>query len=161
MLRPQITINKWEKVYQGNFAINMDAKGRLAIPTKVRDLLQSDCSGSVIVTANTTEKCLLVYPEPCWRQKLPEIKSLPSTNKKAARIKRVVLGYATSLTVDDANGRILIPPTLRDYASLEKKIVLVGQVDYLELWSEAHWQSYLDEDDDNEEMPASLSEFSF
>ncbi|WP_339668715.1 division/cell wall cluster transcriptional repressor MraZ [Dasania marina] len=148
-------------MYQGNFAINMDAKGRLAIPTKVRETLQSDCGGSIVVTANTTEKCLLVYPEPRWQQKLPEIKNLSSTNKRAARIKRVVLGYATALEVDEGNGRVLIPPTLREYAGLEKKIVLVGQVDYLELWSEENWQSYLDEEDDDEEMPASLSEFSF
>ena len=139
----------------------MDAKGRLAIPTKVRELLQSDCSGNIVVTANTTEKCLLVYPEPRWQEKLPEIKNLPSTNKKAARIKRVVLGYATSLEVGESNGRVLIPPTLRDYAGLEKKIVLVGQVDYLELWSEDNWQAYLNEEDDDDEMPASLSEFSF
>ncbi len=139
----------------------MDAKGRLAIPTKVRDLLQSDCSGSIVVTANTTEKCLLVYPEPRWLQKLPEIKSLSSTNKKAERIKRAVLGYATSLEVDESTGRVLIPPTLRDYAGMVKRIVLVGQVDYLELWSEENWYLYLNEEEGDEEMPASLSEFSF
>lgn len=148
-------------MYQGNFAISMDAKGRLAIPTKVRDMLQSDCGGSIVVTANPNEKCLVVYPEPRWREKLPEIKKMSSTHKRSARLKRVVLGYASPLEIDDATGRILIPPTLRDYAGLEKKIVLVGQVDYLELWSEDNWQSYLDDEEDEGDMPESFSEFSF
>lgn len=142
-----------EKVYLGSNAINMDAKGRLAIPTKVRETLVSDCGGRIVITAHTEEKCLLVYPEPEWLNKLPAIEKLPNINKKAARMQRLLLGYATSLEVDEDNGRILIPPTLREFAGLEKKLMLVGQSNKMELWSESNWFTYLDDDDDDGDVP--------
>ena len=110
-------------MYLGSNAISMDAKGRLAIPAKVRDALLSDCGGRIVVTAHTEERCLLVYPEQQWQQLLPQIESLPNINRKAAKMQRVLLGYATNLEVDEANGRILLPPTLREYAGLEKKLM--------------------------------------
>lgn len=143
-------------MYQGSFAINMDAKGRLAIPTKVREALQSDCGGDIVVTANPDDKCLVVYPRRRWLEKLPDIKRLPNSNKKAAKMKRALIGYATDLEVAEANGRVLIPPTLREFAGLEKKVFLVGQDDYLELWDEDRWQAYLGSEDEGE-MP----DFSF
>ncbi len=141
-------------MYLGSNAINMDAKGRLAIPAKVRESLWSDCSGHIVVTAHTEEKCLLVYPEPEWQKKLPAIENLPNINKKAARMQRLLLGYATAMDVDEANGRVLIPPTLREFAGLEKKVMLVGQSNKLELWSEDNWLNYLGAaDDDDGEVP--------
>lgn len=143
-------------MYQGSFSISMDAKGRLAIPAKVREALQSDCSGNIVVTANPDDKCLVAYPRPRWLEKLPDIKRLPNSNKKAAKMKRALIGYATELEVAESNGRVLIPPTLREFAKLEKKVVLVGQDDYLEIWDEQRWQAYLDDEDEGE-MP----DFSF
>ncbi len=140
-------------MYLGSNAISMDAKGRLAIPAKVRDALLSDCGGRIVVTAHTEERCLLVYPEQQWQQLLPQIESLPNINRKAAKMQRVLLGYATSIEVDEANGRVLLPPTLREYAGLEKKLMLVGQGKKLELWSEEEWAKYLDAAGDEEEIP--------
>lgn len=140
-------------MYLGSNAISMDAKGRLAIPAKVRDALLSDCGGRIVVTAHTEERCLLVYPEQQWQQLLPQIESLPNINRKAAKMQRVLLGYATNLEVDETNGRILLPPTLREYAGLEKKLMLVGQGKKLELWSEEEWAKYLDAAGDDEEIP--------
>ncbi|ARN74713.1 division/cell wall cluster transcriptional repressor MraZ [Oceanicoccus sagamiensis] len=140
-------------MYLGSNAISMDAKGRLAIPAKVRDALLSDCGGRIVVTAHTEERCLLVYPEQQWQQLLPQIESLPNINRKAAKMQRVLLGYATNLEVDEANGRILLPPTLREYAGLEKKLMLVGQGKKLELWSEEEWAKYLDAAGDEDEIP--------
>ncbi len=140
-------------MYLGSNAISMDAKGRLAIPAKVRDALLSDCGGRIVVTAHTEERCLLVYPEQQWQQLLPQIESLPNINRKAAKMQRVLLGYATNIEVDEANGRILLPPTLREYAGLEKKLMLVGQGKKLELWSEQEWAKYLDAAGDEEEIP--------
>lgn len=140
-------------MYLGSNAISMDAKGRLAIPAKVRDALLSDCGGRIVVTAHTEERCLLVYPEQQWQQLLPQIEGLPNINRKAAKMQRVLLGYATSLEVDEANGRVLLPPTLRDYAGLDKKLMLVGQGKKLELWSEEEWAKYLDAEGDEEEIP--------
>ncbi|MFA7552645.1 MAG: division/cell wall cluster transcriptional repressor MraZ [Spongiibacteraceae bacterium] len=139
-------------MYLGSNAISMDAKGRLAIPAKVRDMLLSACGGRIVVTAHTEERCLLIYPEQQWEQLLPQIENLPNINRKAAKMQRLLLGYATSLEIDEANGRILLPPTLRDYAGLDKKLMLVGQGKKLELWSETEWFNYLDATEDDDEV---------
>lgn len=141
-------------MYLGSHAINMDAKGRLAIPARVRDSLLEDCGGRLVVTAHTEERCLLVYPEPQWREILPKIEALPSFNKVARRAQRLLIGYACELQVD-TNGRVLIPPTLREYAGLEKKLMLVGQGKKLELWSEDRWMSWIDDEGDGE-MPEEM-----
>lgn len=144
-------------MYLGSHAISMDAKGRLAIPTKVRDALMADCGGRIVVTAHTEQRCLLVYPQQQWQTLLPQIESLPNINAKAAKMQRLLLGYATPLEVDDSNGRVLLSSTLRDYAGLEKKLMLVGQGKKLELWSEQEWFKYLSADGDaDEEVPAEV-----
>ena len=137
----------------------MDAKGRLAIPTKVRELLLADCGGRIVVTAHTDERCLLIYPEHEWNQKLPEIKALPNRNKKAARMQRRLLGYATPMEVDESTGRLLLAPTLRDFAGLDKKLMLVGMLNRYELWDEQAWFDYLNEDDDDEDELDAVSNF--
>ena len=68
----------------------MDAKGRMAIPTKIRESLASFCEGRIIVTAHTEERCLLVYPEDQWKEILPKIESLPSFNKVARRTTTII-----------------------------------------------------------------------
>lgn len=144
-------------MYLGSNAISMDVKGRLAIPTKVRDALMSDCGGRIVVTAHTEERCLLVYPEHQWQALLPQIESLPNINAKAAKMQRLLLGYATPLEIDDSNGRVLLPSTLREYAGLEKKLMLVGQGKKLELWSEEEWFKYLkSEEDADDEVPSEV-----
>ncbi len=139
-------------MFLGSHAINMDAKGRMAIPTKIRESLSSFCGGRVVVTAHTEERCLLVYPESQWQEVLPKLESLPSLNKAARRIQRLMIGYATPLEMD-ANGRILLPPTLREYAGLEKKTMLVGQGKKFELWSEKGWFEWLEESGADDELP--------
>ncbi len=133
----------------------MDAKGRMAIPAKVRDTLASVCEGRLVVTAHTEERCLLVYPEPQWLDLQPKIEALPNIHRKARRMQRLLLGYATPLELD-GNGRVLLPQTLRDYASLEKKLMLIGQGKKLELWSESGWRQELDTGDDDESMPEEM-----
>lgn len=133
----------------------MDAKGRMAIPTKIRESLADVCAGRIVVTAHTEERCLLVYPESQWEEIRPQVEGLPSFNKVARRTQRLMLGYATPLEMD-ANGRILVPPTLRDYAGLEKKLMLVGQGKKFELWSESRWFDWLDESDGDDEMPPEM-----
>lgn len=131
----------------------------MAIPAKIRDALVSECDGRLVVTAHTEERCLLVYPEPQWEELLPKIENLPNIKRKARLAQRLLLGYATPLELD-GNGRVLLPPTLRDYACLEKKLMLVGQGRKLELWSESSWFEWLHaagEDDDMPEEMLSLS----
>lgn len=137
----------------------MDAKGRMAIPTRIREALVAACGGRLVVTAHTEERCLLVYPEPQWEEILPQIQALPSLNKAARRVQRLLIGYACPLEVD-GNGRILVPPTLRSYANLDKKLMLVGLGNKLELWSEDGWFDLLDEPAEGA-MPEELQSLAF
>ncbi len=125
-------------VFRGVQHINMDAKGRLAIPARQREPLLSSSSGQVVVTIDTQVSCLLIYPLPVWEQLEKDIQNLPTLKPAVRRFQRLVLGYATDLEMDD-NGRLLLPQALRDHAKLDKRVVLVGQGKKLELWSEDLW----------------------
>jgi MraZ protein len=125
-------------MFRGINGINIDPKGRIAMPTRYRERLQLDSKSAVVVTIDTEERCLLVYPVPAWEDIESKIAALPSFNPAARRIQRLLIGHATDVEMD-AQGRILLPPMLRDYAGLTKKAVLVGQGKKFELWDEAHW----------------------
>src|SRR5690554_2289590 len=99
----------------------MDAKGRMAIPTRVREGLMESCGGRLVLTAHTEERCLLMYPEPKWQEILPRIQNLPAMSKEVRRVQRLLIGHACALELD-SNGRILVPPTLRAHANLEEII---------------------------------------
>ncbi len=116
----------------------MDAKGRLAMPARQREPLLSQCEGRIVVTIDTQTTCLAIYPLPEWERIERDIQNLPALKPAVKRFQRLMLGYATDLELD-ANGRMLLPPALRDYARLDKKLVLVGQGNKLELWSEELW----------------------
>jgi len=135
-------------VFQGSQSINVDAKGRFAVPSRYREVLLAVCEGRMVVTANPYERCLNVYPETQWQEVKSKIEALPNGNKKVRRLQRLVLGNASELEMD-GNGRLLLPQTLRDYANLDKKAMLVGLGDKAELWSEQSWNEMLDEDDDD------------
>lgn len=145
-------------MYLGSYSINLDAKGRIAMPSKVRESLVAECGARLVLTAHTEERCLLVYPEPVWLELLPKIQRLPNMNKAARRTQRLLMGYATQVELD-ANGRLLVPPPLREYGNLDKKLMLVGQGNKLELWSEESWANWLDAEDDGE-MPDELLQLS-
>jgi MraZ protein len=131
-------------VFRGVQHINMDAKGRLAMPARQREPLVSQSSSQVVVTIDTQSKCLIIYPMPEWERIEKDIQSLPALKPAVKRFQRLMLGYATDLELD-GNGRLLLPQPLRDYAQLEKKLVLVGQGNKLELWSEALWLAERDQ----------------
>lgn len=143
-------------MFQGSHNINMDTKGRIAIPARHRETIADESEGRIVMTAHTQDRCVLVYPESEWAVILPKIEALPTFNKVALRAQRLLIGYATAVELD-ANGRVLVPPTLRDYARLDKKIMLVGLGKKLELWSEEAWlQSVADIQVDGEEMPPEM-----
>jgi MraZ protein len=116
----------------------MDAKGRLAMPTRLREPLRVQSEGQVVVTIDTQTTCLAIYPLPEWERIEREIQDLPTLKPAVKRFQRLMLGYATDLELD-GNGRLLLPQSLRDYAQLDKAVVLVGLGNKLELWSEALW----------------------
>ncbi len=130
-------------MFRGINGINIDTKGRIAMPTKYRDRLQLDSKSSVVLTIDTEERCLLLYPLPEWEEIERKIAALPSFNPAARRIQRLLIGHATDVEMD-AQGRILLPPLLREYAGLNKRAVLVGQGKKFELWDETHWTNSRD-----------------
>jgi len=146
-------------VFRGVQHINMDAKGRLAMPARQREPLLSRCDGQIVVTIDTQSNCLVVYPLPEWERIEQEIQGLPALNPAVKRFQRLMLGYATDLELD-GNGRMLLPQPLREYAQLDKKLVLVGQGNKLELWSEALWlaerDKALQDSGPEAELPAEL-----
>jgi len=145
-------------MFRGINGINIDAKGRIVMPTRYRERLQLDSRNAVVLTIDTEERCLLLYPLPAWEEIERKLASLPSFNPAARRIQRLLIGHATDVEMD-GQGRLLLPPLLRDYAGLKKRVVLVGQGKKFELWDEAHWEAcrnrWLDEESD---MDSSLPE---
>ncbi|MEY2909352.1 MAG: division/cell wall cluster transcriptional repressor MraZ [Pseudomonadota bacterium] len=110
----------------------------MAVPARQRESLLAKCEGRVVMTIDTQAPCLAIYPLPEWERIESDIQGLPALNPAVKRFQRLVLGYASDLELD-GNGRVLLPQSLRDYAQLEKKAVLVGQGNKLELWSEDLW----------------------
>lgn len=124
-------------MFRGINSINIDVKGRLSIPTRYRESLGQD---KIVVTIDTEEACLLLYPEKTWQVIEDNLQKLPSFNNHARRIQRLLIGHATDVELDSA-GRVLIPPMLRDYSKLQKKVVLIGQGNKFEIWDEDLWQT--------------------
>ena len=141
-------------MFYGSHAISMDSKERIAVPSRVRELLE-ECNGNVVLTAHTENRCLHMYPESQWQEILPKIEALPSFNKVSRRAKLLLIGHASPLQLD-ANGRVLVPPTLREYAKIEKKLMLVGQGKGLELWNEDKFAEYIDSSIDSDDMPEGM-----
>ena len=149
-------------MFRGATKITLDAKGRMAIPTRYRERLAARCDGQIIVTVDK-DHCLLVYPLPDWEELERKLVRLPSMNKAARRLVRIMVGYATEVEAD-ASGRILVSRELREFASLDKHAVLIGQGNKFELWDEQTWndkrEAWLEIDDDGE-LPPDLESIAF
>lgn len=160
-----LTLEEDNAVFRGINGLNIDAKGRVVMPTRYRDRLQLDSHSSVILTIDTEERCLLLYPVPEWEEIERKLAGLPSFNPAARRIQRLLIGHATDVEMD-GQGRILLPPLLREYAGLTKRAVLVGQGRKFELWDETHWdqsrERWLQEESDlsESELPDEVKSIS-
>ncbi len=140
--------------------MSLDAKGRIVLPARYRDRLLEICQSQLVVTIDTDQPCLLIYPLPEWELIEEKIEALPSFNPTTRRIQRLLIGHATEIEVD-GNGRMLLSAPLRDYAQLGKKVVLIGQGKKFELWDEAVWTERMQEwlgDGNSDEMPDALAE---
>jgi len=159
---------KGEKVFRGVMAINLDAKGRFAIPTRYREELQDICEGQLVVTVAVNEKCigepgcLWLYPLPEWEKLELTISKLPTLNKMAGKLRRFMIGNATEAEMD-GQGRLLLSEKLRRFASMEKKLILVGQLNKFEIWNELAWAAKENEwmDGGDDEGLAELGNLSF
>jgi MraZ protein len=141
-------------MFRGANKLTLDTKGRLVMPTRYRELLNERCAGRLVVTVDHDE-CLLIYPRPDWEEKERVLMSLPTFNPKARRLQRLMVGHATDVELD-AQGRMLLPPQLREFAHLTRETMLVGQGWRFELWDEARWNQRRDEWLANEETAGDL-----
>lgn len=130
-------------MFRGISAINIDGKGRVAVPTRYRQLLELQGQRQLVVTIDTEQRCLLLYPLNEWEIIEAKVAALPSFNPAARRIQRLLIGHATEIELDN-NGRILLPPLLREYADLDKRVMLVGQGKKFEIWSDSEWDGKRD-----------------
>lgn len=137
----------------------MDSKGRMAIPARIREQLVGEGSSQIWLTAHMYERCLLIYSAPEWAPVLAKVQALPAGNEQVRKIQRRFMGQAVNLEMD-ANGRVLVPPTLRDFAHLDKKLMLVGLGNKLELWNEDSWNALMDQSTDGD-LPTELENLSF
>lgn len=136
--------NKDCLMFRGINSIHIDGKGRLAVPTKYRSALGMDDGASLVVTIDTEETCLLLYPLKEWQVIEDNLQKLPSFDATARRIQRLLIGHATDVTLD-GNGRLLLPPLLREYAKLDKRVLMIGQSNKFEVWAESIWDAKRDE----------------
>ncbi len=113
------------------------------MPTRHRDQLQERCNGHLVITIDTNERCLLLYPLPDWELIQEQLDNMSNMNPHSRRVQRLLMGHATDTDMD-SNGRLLLPPPLRTFAGLDKRVVLIGQGKKLELWDEDHWTSRRD-----------------
>ena len=140
--------------------MSLDAKGRIVLPARYRERLAEICNSQLIITIDTDQPCLLIYPLNEWELIEEKIEALPSFNPTTRRIQRLLIGHATDVEVD-GNGRTLLSTPLREYAQLGRKVVLIGQGKKFELWDEALWAQRMEEwlgDKVDAEMPQALAE---
>ena len=125
----------------GEYNHTIDAKGRLIIPAKFRETL-----GEEFILTRGLDGCLSIYPMDEWKSFEEKLKALPLTDKNARAFLRFFVAGATSCELD-RQGRILVPSTLREFAGLEKEVVLTGSLTRIEIWSKEKWLENSNYDD--------------
>ena len=124
-------------MFRGATKLNLDDKGRMVMPTRHRERLRELAEGRVVVTIDR-DQCLLIYPQPEWEVIEARLMALPTLHAQSRRLQRLMVGHATELQLD-GHGRLLLPPELREFASLSRQAMLIGQGNRFELWDEARW----------------------
>lgn len=125
-------------MFRGINVITIDPKGRIALPVRTREDFVARGQTGFVITIDTEETCLLIYPELEWQVIEAKLQNLPSFNPVARRIQRLLIGHATDVSLD-ASGRLLLPQPLREHAHLGNKAILIGQGNKFELWDETLW----------------------
>jgi MraZ protein len=134
----------------------------MAIPSRYRQELVESCNGRLVITVDK-DNCLLIYPLPEWEIVERKLVKLSSFNNRSRQLQRLLIGHATEVELD-GSGRVLLPTPLREYADLEKKVVLVGQGNKFELWDAQRWQErrqeWLEGADEDGSLPEELESLS-
>lgn len=123
-------------MFIGEYIHTIDHKRRLAIPSKFRKSL-----GKKAVVAQGLDKCLVIYPIDEWNKKASKLENLPDGQMQARTFARLILSGASDAELDNL-GRVLIPEHLKEYASLERNVAVLGLSNRIELWNQDKWQAY-------------------
>ncbi|MCT8347548.1 division/cell wall cluster transcriptional repressor MraZ [Photorhabdus temperata] len=132
-------------MFRGATLVNLDSKGRLAVPTRYRVMLNEESQGQMVCTIDLHQPCLLLYTLPEWEIIEEKLSRLSSMNPAERRVQRLLLGHASECQMDSA-GRLLLANTLRQHAGLAKEVILVGQFNKFELWNEQTWYQQVKDD---------------
>lgn len=143
-------------MFRGINSVTLDAKGRMALPARHREAIRARSAGRLVTTIDSEDPTLLMYPLPDWEAIQARLQQLPNVRGRGRRLQRLLIGHATDMELD-ANGRVLLPQMLREHAGLERKLVVVGQGNKIEVWSESNWQEGM-ENWLGEDMTAALEE---
>jgi MraZ protein len=120
-------------MFLGEFVHTLDEKGRLTIPARFRDGLTDG-----LVVTRGIDRCLAIYPMEGWRRLAEQVSALPMTDRLARAFRRLVFANASDVTLDK-QGRVLIPPRLREYAGLNGEAIVTGLNTYIEVWNPDSW----------------------
>lgn len=134
-------------MFHGPSNATMDAKGRFALPGALRKQMPDDFDNSLVITRDPGSDCLLIYPPSTWHAVLEDLLSRSNMDPAVKQFQRRFVGNAREVELD-ANGRLLIPPVLRELAHLNSKLVLAGMGKNIELWNEQDWAAQNDESKD-------------
>lgn len=140
-------------MFLGEFVHTIDEKGRLTVPAKFRDDLDSG-----LVVTRGIDRCLAIYPMKEWERLAEQVSALPMTDRRARAFRRLVFAAASD-AIPDKQGRVLIPPRLREYAGLDSEVVVTGLDTYIEVWNPDSWgreREYVEGDDGDVEEWAVL-----
>lgn len=147
-------------MFQGATQVNLDAKGRMAIPTRARDPLTLGGTVKLVLTAHP-DGCLLLYPYPAWEPIRQKVMAFPSLDRQASLWKRLLVGFAEEVE-PDAAGRLLLSPELRDFAHITRAVMFVGQGSHFEIWDLESWNQQLEtlRTGGNPSLPPGMENFS-
>ena len=148
-----------DEMFQGSTALTLDAKGRLAIPTKHRELVNGQSQGKLVLTGHP-DGCLLLYQAPAFDEVRTRLMTVSDSNSQVASWKRVIVGMAENIE-PDGQGRVLVTPELRKFAGMEKQLMMVGQGNRFEVWSESAWNQQLEQirAQSGQAMPQAMESF--
>ena len=131
-------------MFRGFSTVSIDSKGRLAVPSRFRDRLTAIAGGCLVQTLNPLDRSLWLYPLSEWELIETKLAALSDFDKQSRRAKQMMRGYATDCQLD-GQGRILLVPELRQYASIEKQAVILGQGNKFEIWNQQSWEEQRDQ----------------
>ena len=124
-------------MFRGRFESIIDSKGRISIPSKFREILSSRSEERLILT--NFDGCLWAYPVKEWQEIENKVAALPQLKPEVKALQRVFISAASECPLDK-QGRVLVPPSLREYADIQRDVVFLGMTQRIEIWSKSRWE---------------------